>query len=115
MLIPTLLLPCLWAIILATANIAVALLAARWAQRSSTIELFFRWVVGGLVVRTLGTLGLFAWIFLRFQSDRASQFVFALVFVLCYALLLGVEVWLLHCWQLSNKSPHAEYISHHGT
>jgi hypothetical protein len=83
----------LYALGLSAINLAAALSIAHYAVRQPTMELFFRWVVGGMVGRGVTILGAFAYMVLVLGLDK---FTFGLAFIVSYALTLAVEVFILH-------------------
>jgi hypothetical protein len=83
----------LYALSLSVINLAAALVIARYAVRQHTMEMFFRWVVGGMIGRGVVVLGAFAYMVLALGLDK---FTFGLAFIAGYALMLAAEVLLLH-------------------
>jgi hypothetical protein len=108
-----------YALQIAIANVAAALLLAFWAKRRADINQFFMIVVGGIAVRTVLTLLAFGAVYAMLQrtyplataaangqnsiqnSGQSSGqntvlFIFTLSFILSFAILLGMEVAILH-------------------
>jgi hypothetical protein len=96
-----------YALQIALANVALALALAFWARRREDINDFFVIVVGGIAVRTILTLVAFGLTFAKLQREQQASpaanqhltFTFALAFILSFAVLLGVEVAIVHISQ----------------
>lgn len=82
----------LWGVGLCGANFLLAYAIARWAMRRS-LRSFLRWVLGGMVVRLLGTS---AAAFYLLTAGRVEPAGFALSFAVSVAVLLTLEVLEFH-------------------
>lgn len=89
----------LWGFCLALGNVSLALLTAWLVRDIHELQRYFRIFIIGLSVRTIVTLILFGVLYLGMGEHRLS---FGLSFILSFAAMLGVEVFLIHWMELRH-------------
>ncbi|MEN3026131.1 MAG: hypothetical protein ABDH31_00280 [Chlorobiota bacterium] len=77
-----------WGVGLCSANFLLSYLTARWAFRKS-LQLFLRWVLGGMVVRLLATSAAAGYLL---AVEKVHPLGFALSFSVGVAVLLTAEI-----------------------
>lgn len=84
---------------LALGNVTLALITTRLVRNVHELQQYFRIIIIGLSIRTGITLILFGILYLRMGEHQLS---FGLSFILSFAVMLGVEVYIIHRMESGN-------------
>ncbi len=82
-----------YALLLSAINIALALVFVQFALKHEELSRFFRVVLSSMTARTVCTIVAFGCVI---TLTRVDTFVFSLTFILGYAVMLGIEIVIIH-------------------